>query len=113
MLQRTTITAAILLLTVLVTRAAESDPAAEQKRLAIPLGGDFQPNPKVPAFVVVGHGAERVTKKVQEEAPPWAHVTFVEQTVQRGTGDAANVGLSAFPGVICVPFPWLLVTIIL
>ncbi|MDO8364162.1 MAG: NTP transferase domain-containing protein [Actinomycetota bacterium] len=48
--------------------------------------------------VVVGHGAERVTKKVQEQAPPWAHVTFVEQTVQRGTGDAANVGLSAFPG---------------
>jgi len=48
--------------------------------------------------VVVGHGAERVTKKVQEQAPPWAHVTFVEQLVQRGTGDAAMVGLSAFPG---------------
>jgi bifunctional UDP-N-acetylglucosamine pyrophosphorylase/glucosamine-1-phosphate N-acetyltransferase len=48
--------------------------------------------------VVVGHGAERVTKKVQEQAPGWAHVTFVEQTVQRGTGDAAMVGLSAFPG---------------
>ena len=48
--------------------------------------------------VVVGHGAERVTKKVQEQAPEWAHVTFVEQTVQRGTGDAAMVGLSAFPG---------------
>ncbi|MFM7252196.1 MAG: bifunctional N-acetylglucosamine-1-phosphate uridyltransferase/glucosamine-1-phosphate acetyltransferase [Ilumatobacteraceae bacterium] len=48
--------------------------------------------------VVVGHGAERVTKKVQEQAPPWAHVTFVEQHVQRGTGDAAMVGLSAFPG---------------
>src|SRR4051812_1196536 len=48
--------------------------------------------------VVVGHGAERVTKKVQEQAPGWAHVTFVEQTVQRGTGDAAMVGLGAFPG---------------
>ncbi|MGB8861464.1 MAG: NTP transferase domain-containing protein, partial [Ilumatobacteraceae bacterium] len=48
--------------------------------------------------VVVGHGAERVTKKVQEQAPAWAHVTFVEQTVQRGTGDAAMVGLSGFPG---------------
>lgn len=48
--------------------------------------------------VVVGHGAERVTKKVQEQSPEWAHVTFVEQTVQRGTGDAAMVGLSAFPG---------------
>lgn len=48
--------------------------------------------------VVVGHGAERVTKKVQEQAPERAHVTFVEQTVQRGTGDAAMVGLGAFPG---------------
>ena len=49
-------------------------------------------------IVVVGHGAERVTKKVQEQAPQWAHVSFVEQTVQRGTGDAAMVGLGAFPG---------------
>lgn len=48
--------------------------------------------------VVVGHGAERVTKKVQEQSPAWANVTFVEQSVQRGTGDAAMVGLSAFPG---------------
>ncbi len=48
--------------------------------------------------VVVGHGAERVTKKVQEQSPGWAHVTFVEQTVQRGTGDAAMVGMTAIPG---------------
>ncbi len=48
--------------------------------------------------VVVGHGAERVTKKVQEQAPQWANVSFVEQEVQRGTGDAALVGLSVFPG---------------
>lgn len=48
--------------------------------------------------VVVGHGAERVTKKVQEQAPDWANVTFMEQSVQRGTGDAAMVGLGALPG---------------
>src|SRR4051812_35540323 len=48
--------------------------------------------------VVVGHNAERVTKKVQEQAPHWANVSFVEQEVQRGTGDAALVGLSVFPG---------------
>lgn len=47
--------------------------------------------------VVVGHGAELVTKKVQEHAPSSTHVTFVEQVQQRGTGDAAIVGLSAFP----------------
>jgi bifunctional UDP-N-acetylglucosamine pyrophosphorylase/glucosamine-1-phosphate N-acetyltransferase len=48
--------------------------------------------------LVVGHGAERVTKKVQEQAPAWANVSFVEQTIQRGTGDAAMVGMSALPG---------------
>ena len=48
--------------------------------------------------LVVGHGAERVTKKVQEQAPSWANVTFVEQTVQRGTGDAAAVGMTGIPG---------------
>ena len=47
--------------------------------------------------VVVGHGAERVTKKVQEQSPDWAHVSFVEQTEQRGTGHAVIVGLTAFP----------------
>jgi bifunctional UDP-N-acetylglucosamine pyrophosphorylase / glucosamine-1-phosphate N-acetyltransferase len=47
--------------------------------------------------VVVGHGAERVTKKVQEQSPVDLHVTFVEQRVQRGTGDAVMVGLTAFP----------------
>jgi len=48
--------------------------------------------------VVVGHGAERVTKKVQEQAPSAAGVTFVEQHIQRGTGDAAMVGMTAIPG---------------
>ena len=46
--------------------------------------------------VVVGHGAERVTKKVTEQTPDDLNVTFVEQAVQRGTGDAVAVGLTAF-----------------
>ena len=46
--------------------------------------------------VVVGHGAERVTKRVQDEASD-LNVAFVEQRVQRGTGDAVIVGLTAFP----------------
>jgi bifunctional UDP-N-acetylglucosamine pyrophosphorylase/glucosamine-1-phosphate N-acetyltransferase len=48
------------------------------------------------AVVVVGHGAERVTKKLSESAPHLP-LEFVEQTVQRGTGDAAAVALTAFP----------------
>src|SRR6478736_2381195 len=47
------------------------------------------------AVIVVGHGAERVTKKLQEEAPDLV-LDFVEQHVQRGTGDAASVGLTGF-----------------
>ncbi|MBI2710868.1 MAG: NTP transferase domain-containing protein [Actinobacteria bacterium] len=46
--------------------------------------------------IVVGHGAERVTKKLQEEEPE-LDLCFVEQHVQRGTGDAASVGLTALP----------------
>lgn len=48
--------------------------------------------------LVVGHGAEQVTKRVQDEAPGWANVVFVEQVAQRGTGDAAAVGMTALPG---------------
>ncbi len=47
--------------------------------------------------VVVGHSAERVTKTLLESAPPGLVIDFVEQHVQRGTGDAVSVGLTAFP----------------
>src|SRR3954470_186822 len=49
------------------------------------------------AVVVVGHGAERVTKTLQEQCPPNLVIDFVEQHVQRGTGDAVSVALTAFP----------------
>ncbi|MEP1126053.1 MAG: NTP transferase domain-containing protein [Ilumatobacter sp.] len=48
--------------------------------------------------LVVGHGAEQVTKKVQAMAPAWANVAFVEQLEQNGTGDAAAIGMTAFDG---------------
>ena len=48
--------------------------------------------------LVVGHGAEQVTKLVQHEAPGWANVTFVEQIEQNGTGDAAAIGMTALSG---------------
>ena len=47
------------------------------------------------AVVVVGHGAERVTKKLLDAAPD-VPLEFVEQSVQRGTGDAGGVALTAF-----------------
>jgi bifunctional UDP-N-acetylglucosamine pyrophosphorylase/glucosamine-1-phosphate N-acetyltransferase len=52
--------------------------------------------------VVVGHGAERVVKALQEAAPsslstPSLTIDFVEQHQQRGTGDAVSVALTGFP----------------
>ncbi len=47
--------------------------------------------------VVVGHGADRVTKAVGEQPPPNLPIDFVNQRVQRGTGDAVLVALTAFP----------------
>ena len=46
--------------------------------------------------VVVGHGAERITKKLQA-AEHDLQLTFVEQHAQLGTGDAASVGLTGLP----------------
>jgi bifunctional UDP-N-acetylglucosamine pyrophosphorylase / glucosamine-1-phosphate N-acetyltransferase len=46
--------------------------------------------------VVVGHGAEQVTKTVHEQLATEMPIEFVEQRVQRGTGDAASVGLTPF-----------------
>ena len=47
------------------------------------------------AVVVVGHGAERVTEKLLDAAPA-TRLEFVEQEIQRGTGDAVGVALTAF-----------------
>lgn len=45
--------------------------------------------------VVVGHGAERVTKVLQDQLVTEVPVEFVEQRVQRGTGDAVSVALTS------------------
>jgi bifunctional UDP-N-acetylglucosamine pyrophosphorylase/glucosamine-1-phosphate N-acetyltransferase len=46
-------------------------------------------------LVVVGHGAELVTKTLVD-ASPETPLEFVQQSVQRGTGDAVGVALTAF-----------------
>ncbi|HEX8803529.1 MAG TPA: NTP transferase domain-containing protein [Acidimicrobiales bacterium] len=48
------------------------------------------------AVVVVGHGADVVAKKLQD-APGAVPLEFVEQRVQRGTGDAVAVGMTGLP----------------
>ncbi len=46
--------------------------------------------------VVIGHGGDRVAKAVAEQLPDGLAVDFVEQRVQRGTGDALAVAMTAF-----------------
>ena len=45
--------------------------------------------------IVVGHGAERVVGTLQEQLVTEVPVEFVEQRVQRGTGDAVSVALTS------------------
>ena len=45
--------------------------------------------------IVVGHGADRVTETLQEQLVTEVPVEFVEQHVQRGTGDAVSVALTS------------------
>lgn len=55
---------------------------------------DALPKPEIDrAVVVVGHGAEQVTKKLMDDTAG-LRLEFVEQHHQRGTGDAVAVGLS-------------------
>jgi bifunctional UDP-N-acetylglucosamine pyrophosphorylase / glucosamine-1-phosphate N-acetyltransferase len=47
--------------------------------------------------VVVGHRGEWVSKTLVEHAPKTLDIELVEQAEQRGTGDAAAVGLTGLP----------------
>jgi bifunctional UDP-N-acetylglucosamine pyrophosphorylase/glucosamine-1-phosphate N-acetyltransferase len=47
--------------------------------------------------VVVGHRGEWVSKTLVEHAPSTLAIEFVEQSEQRGTGDATAVGLTGLP----------------
>jgi hypothetical protein len=65
----------LLLLSLTAAFAAETpDPAGEAIREKVPLGGDFAPNPKVPAFVVVGHGGRIIVSK--DDGKSWTQTFF-------------------------------------
>jgi len=52
--------------------------------------------------IVVGHGADQVTSRVTADSPNWANASFASQLVQRGTGDAVTVGLTALDQIVHV-----------
>ncbi len=47
--------------------------------------------------LVVGHGAERVVKKLNDAAPSNLPMHYVEQSSQNGTGDAVSIALASLP----------------
>ncbi len=49
------------------------------------------------AVMVVGHGAERVVKTLNDTAPVQLPLHYVEQNIQRGTGDAVVIALASLP----------------
>ena len=66
----------------LTTFAAEESPADAKIRADIPLGGGLKPNPKVPAFVVVGHGARILVSK--DDGKTWQQSFFAAPGADHG-----------------------------
>lgn len=76
--------------------------AGEKRRDAIPLGGDFKPDPEVSAFVAVGHGARIVVSK--DDGRTWTQAFFGYPGSDHG-GWATNQ-VAYTNGVFAVPVGW-------
>lgn len=76
--------------------------AGEKRRAEIPLGGDFQPNPKQPVFVAVGHGARILLSR--DDGNTWQQVFWGYPGSDHG-GWATN-SVAYTNGVFAVPVGW-------
>lgn len=96
---------ALLLLTGLTALAAAptgEELAGQQRRAEIPLGGDFQPSPKVPAFVVVGHGGRILVSK--DDGQTWTQAFFAAPGADHGPWATKAVAYGG--GVFVVAVGW-------
>lgn len=84
------------------TFAAEESPEDAKIRASIPLGGDFKPNPKVGAFVVVGHGARIIVSK--DDGKTWKQTFFAAPGADHGPWATRSVTYTS--GVFAVPVAW-------
>lgn len=95
----------LLILTTTPLLAAESPEAVaagEKRREEIPLGGDFQPDPKVPAFVVVGHGGRILVSK--DDAKTWTQAFYGFPGADHGVW--ATRTMTYGDGLFVVAFGW-------
>ena len=91
------------------TFAAEESAADVKIRQSIPLGGDFNPQPKVGAFVVVGHGGRIIVSK--DDGVTWKQVFFAAPGADHGPW--ATKAIAYTNGVFAVPVGWGAATIYL
>lgn len=95
----------VLLLLSLSMSAADSPASAaagEEKFAGIPLGGDFQPDPKVPAFVVVGHGGRIIVSR--DDGRTWTQTFFGAPGADHGPWATKSVAYGG--GVFVVVTGW-------
>ncbi len=95
------LTLAFILLAATVV-VAEEIPEDAKIRDTIPLGGDFQPNPKVGAFVVVGHVARIIVSK--DDGQTWKQAFFAAPGADHGPWATKSVAYTS--GVFAVPVGW-------
>lgn len=87
--------------------AAEPPPSAfveagEKRRAEIPLGGDFRPDPVVPVFVAVGHGARILLSR--DDGRSWEQVFWGYPGSDHGAWATKSVAYAE--GVFVVPIGW-------
>jgi len=96
----------MLVLTAIATRAADPPPefvaAAEDARQAIPLGGDFQPDPEIPVFVAAGHGGRILLSR--DDGKTWQQVHF--GYLGSDHSPWATKAVAYTDGVFVVPIGW-------
>lgn len=86
----------------LTTFAAEESSADVKLRADIPLGGALKPNPKVPAFVVVGHGARIIVSK--DDGKTWQQTFFAAPGADHGAWATKTVAYGG--GIFVVSVGW-------
>lgn len=81
---------------------SEFDVIGEKRREEIPLGGDFKPDPQVPAFVVVGHGGRILVSK--DDGKTWKQTFFGAPAADHGVW--ATRTMTYGDGLFVVAFGW-------
>ena len=76
--------------------------AGQQRREEIPLGGNFQPDPKSPAFVAVGHGGRILLSR--DDGSTWKQVFWGIAGSDHGPWATKAVAYTG--GVFVVPIGW-------